>query len=511
MRGFMEIDKNGDGNGTTNLAPEYLALLQQYLEHQQQQQQQPQHHQHLHLHQAQPGPSRARLNVLIEQELARLADRPVAHKHPQLYDPAQAIPLEVEQYHVETSPRRPLQPAPPPPQHLYYPVEEQVAVTPQIHHQPQHVTPVPVHHHQQPAQAQHQVEVPQPQQQQLRYHQAIPIQYGYEDEQQIREQQQSPESIVRAQAQAEAQALAFQKVAQAAHTKHQDSALEQIRVANEKYRQQSALEQIRQGEAVSEAGRQERVRPKDPEGAYKAHLKAQATALVAEQRRAQEASEYKAHAEAILKLQAQQRAHLRAQEEAHKYALNFEKNQQRAQAHAQAVANAQALALYKARQQSLAKAQTEAKQAARAQAEARRIDPDSAPVVQYLLPNKVALPAPEVYLPKAAEALRAQAAQEKRLKKPQQPIKHILLEEIEPQLLRREPAGKPEEQQVTFLVDAGYYRKTQQPQRPLLRQPEYQGIEEVTGRPQHYPQQYHQQIESEKLALLVPVEHQSGP
>lgn len=117
---------------------------------------------------------------------------------------------------------------------------------------------------------------------------------------------------------------------------------------------------------------------------------------MAEQRRAHEASEYKAHADAILKLQAQQRAHLRAQDEAHHYALNFEKNQMRAQAQAQAVANAQALALYNAHQGARAKAQAEAKQAARAQAEARRINPKTAPVVQYLLPNNVPFPTLEV-------------------------------------------------------------------------------------------------------------------
>ncbi|KAJ8678843.1 hypothetical protein QAD02_014630 [Eretmocerus hayati] len=372
-----------------------------------------------------------------------------------------------------------------------------------------------------------------------RYHQAVPVrvpvQYGYEDESQLRDQQQNPETIVRAQAQAEAAALAFHKIAQASHYKHQDEALEQIRIANEKHRQQSALEQIRQGESVSEAGRSERVKPKDPEGAYRARLKAQATALVAEQRRAQEAAEYKAHAEAILKLQAQQRAHLRAQEEAHHYALNFEKNHQRAQAQAQAIANAQALALYKARQQALTKAQQEAKQAAKAQAEARHKDPEKTSVVQYLLPNNVPLPAPEVYLPKAAEALQAQAqaAQEKRPKKPihqppppppQQQIQHVLLEEIDPQYLRRIPVKQSatvtavpstadeHDQQLAFLVDAGYYGKAVSPQPPpqqraLIRPSEYTAQLQQEVRPQHY--QYRQaHIDPEKLALLVPVEPQ---
>ncbi|CAB0033945.1 unnamed protein product [Trichogramma brassicae] len=405
--------------------------------------------------------------------------------------------------------------------------QQQVVVS--HHRQPQ--PQAQVHQHVQvtpePITIQHPDEVQQvvrPQPQSLRYHQSIPIQYGYEDEQQVQHQQQSPESIVRAQQSAEQQALAFHKIAQAAHYKHQDDALEQIRVANEKHRQQSALEQIKQGEQVSEAGRQERVQPKDPEGAYKAHLKAQATALVAEHRRAHEAAEYKAHADAILKLQAQQQAHLRAQEEAHRYALNFEKNQARAQAQAQAIANAQALALYNAHKAARAKAQQEAKQAAKAQHDAKKLDPDNAPVVQYLLPNKVPLPAPEEYLPKAAEALRESALQEKRLKQQQkaaavaqqqhhhqhqhqaQPIKHQQQQifEIDPNLLRGFPAKLDEQtQELTFLVDADYFRKIQaqqrgeaseqQPARAVLRPASrYQSIEEEPAqRQQHQHQTAH--------------------
>lgn len=137
----------------------------------------------------------------------------------------------------------------------------------------------------------------------------------------------------------------------------------------------------------------------------------------------------------------------------------------------------------------------------------------------------------QVYLPKAQEALRAQAAaaaEEKRLKKAQhqpQQYKQLVLEEIDPQLLRRVPAGKPgleEPQQLAFIVDAGYYKKQQQhqhQQRPLLRPNDYETLEEVQVSPrpryhhqqqQYQPQHHHQQIDSDKLALLVPIEHQ-GP
>lgn len=170
-------------------------------------------------------------------------------------------------------------------------------------------------------------------------------------------------------------------------------------------------------------------------------MKAQATALVAEQRRAQEQAEYKAHADAILKLQATQQAHLRAQEEAHRQALNFEKNQIRAQAQAQAIANAQALALYQAQQQARAKAQKEAQSAAKSQAEAGKIDPEHTPVVQYLLPNSVPLPPPEVYLPKAQKLLEA-AAQQQQLEQHQQHAIH-----------RHQQAHLPRPKQLAVLVE----------------------------------------------------------
>lgn len=243
---------------------------------------------------------------------------------------------------------------------------------------------------------------------QLQYHQAVvPAQptkapeYQYEDPARLKAYHFDAESIARAQGRAEAQALAYQRVAQDSHQKHQANALEQIRIAHEHHRQQAALEQIREGSQVSEAGKshiEEQIAPKDPEAAYRAKLKAQATAAAAEDRRAQEAAEYKAHADAILKLQAQQAAHLKAQEDAHRYALNFEKNQLRAQAHAQAIANAQAQALYKAHQQARAKANIEVQAAAKAQAEARKNDPDNTSVIQYLLPNSVPLPSPNSYL-----------------------------------------------------------------------------------------------------------------
>lgn len=233
--------------------------------------------------------------------------------------------------------------------------------------------------------------------------------------------QVDPQAVAQAQADAQAQALAFQKIAQASHSKHQQAALEQIRannelhrqnaaleeirVRNEQQRQATALEQIRHGEQVSEAGRAQLVaeaeerahpRPVDPEAQVRAQLKAQAAAEAAAARRAQEAAEYKAHADAIRNLQAQQEAHVRAQEEAHKNALALERNQLRAQANAQALANAQAEAIYKHQQQARAKAQTEAQAAARAQNEARKHDPN-APVIQYLIPTSVPLPSPNSY------------------------------------------------------------------------------------------------------------------
>ncbi|XP_072750653.1 uncharacterized protein [Anoplolepis gracilipes] len=212
--------------------------------------------------------------------------------------------------------------------------------------------------------------------------------------------QAEAETNARAQAQAEAQALAFQKVAQASYQKHHEAALEQIRIDHERYRQQTALEQIQQGDHVSEAGQahiEGRLQPKDPEAAYRAKLKAQAAAEAAEARRLQTDAEYKAHADAIRQVEAQQQAHVRAQEKAHHDALNFERNQLRAQAQAQALAQAQAEALYKVYQQSRAKANSEILAVARAQAEAKKVDPEGTPVVQYLLPTTPKLPSPNNY------------------------------------------------------------------------------------------------------------------
>lgn len=278
-----------------------------------------------------------------------------------------------EQYHIETSP---------PPR---YPPQQRVAATYQSVGQP-----VPIQY--QNAQPVDQPFRPSPQYDyvddgaQLQAHQA-----------QI---QAETEASARAQAHAEAQALAFQKIAQASYQKHHEVALEQIRIDHERYRQQSALEQIQQGETVSEAGQAHidgRLQPKDPEAAYRAKLKAQAAAEAAEARRLQVAAEQKAHADAIRQVEAQQQAHVRAQEKAHYDALNFERNQLRAQAQAQALAQAQAEALYKVYQQSRAKANSEILAAAKAQAEAKKIDPEGTPVVQYLLPNTPKLPPPNNY------------------------------------------------------------------------------------------------------------------
>ncbi|XP_011870527.1 PREDICTED: general transcriptional corepressor CYC8 [Vollenhovia emeryi] len=212
--------------------------------------------------------------------------------------------------------------------------------------------------------------------------------------------QAEAEANSRAQAQAEAQALAFQKIAQASYQKHHEAALEQIRIDHERYRQQSALEQLQQGDHVSAAGQahiEGQLEPKDPEAAYRAKLKAQAAAEAAEARRLQTAAEYKAHTDAIRQVEAQQQAHVKAQEKAHQDALNFERNQLRAQAQAQALAQAQAEALYKVYQQSRAKANGEILAAARAQQEAKKVDPDGTPVIQFLLPNTPKLPAPNNY------------------------------------------------------------------------------------------------------------------
>lgn len=193
-----------------------------------------------------------------------------------------------------------------------------------------------------------------------------------------------------AQAQAEAQALAFQKIAQAAYKKHHQDALAHMRITNEHYRQQSALEQIQQGSKVSDAGRahlQEQLHPKGAEATYKAKLKAQIAAEAAEARKLQQAQEFKAHADAIRKLEAQQQAHLKIQEEVHNYALNFEKNQARAQA----LAQAQAEALYKSQLQARNQAKNEILAISKGQVQAKKVDPDSS-VYHYTLSTSTALP-----------------------------------------------------------------------------------------------------------------------
>ncbi|XP_034942370.1 chromatin modification-related protein eaf-1-like [Chelonus insularis] len=310
-----------------------------------------------------------------------------------------------QQYHIETSAPR------------YQPQPEAAYV---YEHRPKIVKPQPT----QPP--------PQPQYQQPRQY-VTPSHYNNPNIHQVGDHQES-EAIAQAQAQAEAQALAFQKISQASHLKHQQAALEQIRIVNERHRQQTALEQINQGR-VSEAGKEhieEQVRPKNPEAKYRARLKAQIAAETAEARKHQEAAEYKAHADAILALQRQQQAHLQAQEDAYNFALNFEKNQQKAQEEAQALANAQAEALYKAHQSARLKAQKEAVLAARAQEDARKRDPEHTPVIQYLLPSGTPLPEPSLVTSQVqqkyyADAESAPKAQLKLLKK--KPYKPVLIDE----------------------------------------------------------------------------------
>lgn len=289
------------------------------------------------------------------------------------------VPQLSEQYHIETSP---------PPR---YPPQQRVAATYQSIEQPVQIQ------YQTAQAADYSAKGVQP-------FRPSP-QYDYVDDgaqlktHQVQAQAEA-EANARAQAQAEAQALAFQKIAQASYQKHHEAAIEQIRIDHERYRQQSALEQIQQGDHVSEAGRahiEGQLQPKDPEAAYRAKLKAQAAAEAAEARRLQAEAEYKAHSDAIRQVEAQQQAHVKAQEKAHHDALNFERNQLRAQAQAQALAQAQAEALYKVYQQSRAKANSEILAAAKAQAEAKKIDPDGTPVIQYLLPSTPKLPAPNNY------------------------------------------------------------------------------------------------------------------
>lgn len=288
-----------------------------------------------------------------------------------------SVPPLPEQYHIETSP-------------------------PPRYHQQQRVVPAyqPVG---QPVQIQYQtVDYPAPKG--VRPFRPSP-QYNYDEGPRIKAQhiptQAEIEANARARTHAEAQALAFQKIAQASYQKHHDAAFDQIKIDHERYRQQqSALEQIQQGTQVSDAGQahiSEQLQPKDPEAAYRAKLKAQATAEAAEARRIQTEAEYKAHNDAIRHVEAQQQAHVRAQEKAHHDALNFERNQIRAQEQAQAIAQAQAEALYKAYQQSRAKTNNEILAAARAQAESKKVNPEGTPVIQYLLPNSPKLPSPNNY------------------------------------------------------------------------------------------------------------------
>lgn len=305
--------------------------------------------------------------------------KPVAEPQGQQH---QGLP---EQYHIETS-------APTRYQHQAQPAPQQAAY----------------HQAQEPA-LQYQAIQHQYQPRKPAYRPAL--QYQEIDEathyKQLQLAQVQAEAENQAQAHAEAQALAFQKISQASHHKHQTDALEQIRLVAERHREQtaleerqreqSALEQIREGSQVSEAGRVHQVeqsQPQDPEAAYQQRLKQAAADEIAEARRAKEAAEYKAHSDAILKLQATQQAHLKAQEDAHNYALNFEKNQLRAQAHAQAIAQAQAEALYKTHQAQRLKANNEVLAISKAQSDARKADPDHAPVIQYLLPNSNPTPQP---------------------------------------------------------------------------------------------------------------------
>lgn len=311
-------------------------------------------------------PTQSKANYPQQQEYVKPTIAPAASQLP-------------EQYHIETSP---------PPR---YPPQQRVAATYQSIGQPVQIQYQNAHA------ADYTTKDVQP-------FRPSP-QYDYvEDGAQLQahqaQLQAENEANARAQAHAEAQALAFQKIAHASYQKHHEAALEQIRIDHERYRQQSALDQIQQGETVSEAGQAHidgRSQPKDPEAAYRTKLKAQAAAEAAEARRLQTAAEQKAHADAIRQVEAQQQAAVRAQEKAHYDALNFERNQLRAQAQAQALAQAQAEALYKVYQQSRAKANSEILAVAKAQAEAKKIDPEGTPVVQYLLPNTPKLPPPNSY------------------------------------------------------------------------------------------------------------------
>ncbi|OAD59532.1 hypothetical protein WN48_09055 [Eufriesea mexicana] len=311
-----------------------------------------------------------------------------------------------------------------------------------------------------------------------------------------------------AQAQAEAQALAYHKIAQAAYKKHRQDALEQMRLTNERHRQQSALEQIQQGAQVSDAGRvhlEEQYQPKDSASAYRAKLKAQVAAETAEARKLQQAQEFKAHADAIRKLEAQQQAHLKVQEEVHNYAQNFDK----IQARAQALAQAQAEALYKSQLQARNQVKNEILAISKGQVQAKKVDPDSA-VYHYSLSSTTSLPLlnsyftneqlqkyqtsgssyvprsvpkpddvnPIVEAPTHVQPLITQPRQTHKLKVPsssqavyvsesglikKSPIKSITVEEvtIEPDHLGNHPLPTPKgrtltEEDLSALINAGY-------------------------------------------------------
>ncbi|XP_076235684.1 LOW QUALITY PROTEIN: uncharacterized protein LOC143180043 [Calliopsis andreniformis] len=210
-----------------------------------------------------------------------------------------------EQYHIETSPPRYQQPQQAPAyQAVEAPVQYAVA---------------------QPAKAYN----PSPQ-------------YDYVDEN-VQQKAFEAQAQAQAQAHAQAQALAFHKIVKEGYNKHHLYALQLAALtsdASDKL-QGSALEQIQQGAQVSDAGRhhlQEQLQPKGAEAAYNAKVKAQAVVQTAEARKLKQLSEFKAHNEAIKKLEAQQQAHLRVQEELSNYNMNFEKNQKLAQAFALAQA-----------------------------------------------------------------------------------------------------------------------------------------------------------------------------
>ncbi|XP_043258730.1 general transcriptional corepressor CYC8-like [Colletes gigas] len=387
--------------------------------------------------------------------------------------PAPAPAQLPEQYHIETSPPRYQQPQQPQPVAAYQSIEEPVQ------YQAPAVKPFN----------------PSPQ-------------YDYiDDDAHLKALEQAQ---AQAQAQAEAQALAYQKVAQAAYNKHQQQALEQIRLTNDRHRQQSALEQIQQGAQVSDAGRNylhEQLQPKSAEAAYKAKLKAQSSAETAEARKYQQAAEFKAHADAIRKLEAQQRAHLKVQEEVHNYALNFEKNQARAQA----LAQAQAEALYKLQVRGRSEVNKEILAISKGQIEGKKADPVS-PVYHFTLQTvNQPLPAPNSYftndqlqkyqasgsshvprsVPKPddvnpvdgtqaqAQSVITQPRQTHKLKIPsssqsvyvsesgllkKSPIKSLTIEEVEPDQINNHPAFQATgstvraltEEDLSALINAGY-------------------------------------------------------